>query len=70
MNPARCNSGVEALGYLTQPPLEIFPPDPNQIVQIAMTIKLKEAELRKMRPKIETELRKRSVLPRTATFLR
>ncbi|KAF8329853.1 rab-GTPase-TBC domain-containing protein [Cantharellus anzutake] len=68
MNPARCRTGAEALAYLSQPPAEIFPPDPDQIVQTAMSVKLKEDELRKMRSKVEHEVRKRSVLPRTATF--
>jgi len=71
MNPARCSTGAEALEYLTQPPLEIFPQDPDRIVHIATTIiKLNETELRKARPKIETQLRKRSTLTRATTFIR
>ncbi|KAF8317455.1 RabGAP TBC [Clavulina sp. PMI_390] len=62
MDAARCHSGEDARNYLIRPPLTVFPKDPDSILSIAFSLKMKEDELKKLRPKVEAQLKQRHPL--------
>lgn len=62
MDAARCRSAEDARDFLIKPPVQIFPSYPDAIISSALSLKLKEDELRKLRPKIEAQVKQRHPL--------
>ncbi|KZO92107.1 RabGAP/TBC [Calocera viscosa TUFC12733] len=46
-----------ALSYLTRPPANIFDPDPDSFVNRVASIRMRDDELKRLRPKIEAQLK-------------
>jgi uncharacterized protein (DUF2384 family) len=61
MSPTRL-SAAEAQAFLVRPPVTIFPASADMIISTALGAKLKEDELRKLRPKIEAQIKQRHPL--------
>ena len=63
-----CRSAIESssdrttiLSYLSRPEmLSLLPEDPEEFINLAMAIKIKDDEIKKQRVKVETDLRKRT----------
>lgn len=53
-------SSSDVLDYLFRPPLQVLPQDPDTFVAACLAVKLKEDELRKLRPKLEAALKPQS----------
>lgn len=62
MDAARCRSADDARDFLIRPPANVFPSYPDAIISSALGLKVKEDELRKLRPKIEAQLKQRHPL--------
>lgn len=62
MDAARCRSAEDAVEYLIKPPVDVFPPNPDAIITAALGAKLKEDDLRKLRPKLEAQIKQRHPL--------
>jgi hypothetical protein len=61
-------SSPGALDFLLCVPPQVLPADPDQLIATAYSVKFKDDDMRKSRPKIEAQLRKepgftRPVLP-------
>jgi hypothetical protein len=54
---SRNMSSSEVLAYLIRPPPTIFPSDPNTLISLCFSVKFKEEELRKLRPKVEAQMK-------------
>jgi len=59
MDAARCRSAEDAITFLVKPPITAFPTHPDVIISSALGVKFKEDDLRKLRPKIEAQLKQR-----------
>jgi len=70
LDTSQCRSSAEALAFLLQPPVDVFPSDPDHIVSTAMAAKLREDDIRKLRPKIEARLKKQTLVARPPVFVR
>lgn len=61
----------DALDYLFRPPAQVLPADPDAFVAAAVSVKLKEDDLKKQRGKIENAVKQQiaTQTPRTATAI-
>lgn len=50
-------SASDVLDYLFRPPSQVLPSDGDTFVAACLAVKVKEDELRKLRPKIEASLK-------------
>lgn len=60
MDEVRC--AEDAIPFLIKPPASAFITNPDGIISSALRVKCKEDDLRKVRPKIEAQLKQRHPL--------
>lgn len=59
MDAARCRCAEDAIPFLIKPPTNVLPTYPDAIISSALAVKFNEDDLRKLRPKIEAQLKQR-----------
>jgi len=64
MDASRGLTKSDVLSYLVQPSASLFPADVNQFITSAFAARVKDDDLRKLRPKVEAQLKHHRVVSR------